>query len=166
MTFEQRMMADLGFAPEAPEAVAGTDLIKVDAATLAKTFGVTTRQITALATDGVVIKTARATFDLLASTRNYIEKLRKPDGGAKERLTLAQAELAELKLQESRAALLPASAVEREWAGILRDVRAAMLAVPTRVQQHSASISLATIGTIDHEIRCALQQLTLERIDP
>jgi phage terminase Nu1 subunit (DNA packaging protein) len=159
MNFEQKMMADLGFAPEATELDAGSTTLKVDAATLAKVFGVTTRQITALATDGVVVKRARATFDLLASTQNYIEKLRKPDGGSKERLTAAQADLAELKLQEFRAALLPASTVEREWANILRDVRAGCLAITNRVQQHLPHLTAHDAATLDSEVRAALSQL-------
>lgn len=131
----------------------------VDAATIANVFGVTTRHVAMLAKDGVVVKRARASFDLLASTSNYIEKLRKPDGGSKERLTAAQADLAELKLQESRAALLPASTVEREWANIMRDVRAGCLAITARVQQHLPHMSAQDVATLDSEIRAALKQL-------
>jgi phage terminase Nu1 subunit (DNA packaging protein) len=159
MTLDQNILADLGFGPEAPENDTGSDFDSVDALTLAKVFGVTTRQIAALATDGVVVKRARARFDLIASCRNYITKLRKPDGGAKERLTLAQAELAELRLQESRAALLPASAVEREWANIMRDVRAGCLAITTRAQQRLPHLTAHDAATLDSEIRAALSQL-------
>jgi phage terminase Nu1 subunit (DNA packaging protein) len=159
MNFDQQMMVDLGFEADATENDAGSDFDSVDAATLAKAFGVSTRQIAMLATDGIVVKRARARFDLLASTRNYIEKLRKPDGGSKERLTAAQADLAELKLQESRAALLPASTVEQEWAGILRDVRAGCLAITARVQQQLPHLTAHDAATLDSEIRTALSQL-------
>jgi phage terminase Nu1 subunit (DNA packaging protein) len=51
------------------------------------------------------------------------------------RLARAQADLAELKAAKQRGSLLDAEAVENEWSGILRTVRAGMLAVPSRVAQ-------------------------------
>jgi terminase small subunit / prophage DNA-packing protein len=159
MNYEQKMMADLGFAPEATELDAGSDLIKVDAATLAKAFGVTTRQITALATDGVVVKTARATFDLLASTQNYIEKLRKPDGGSKERLTAFQADLVELKLNQQRGELVPVAQVQHRWASILQQVKAVMLGVPAKIQADLPHLTVFDAETIDKRIRAALTDL-------
>jgi phage terminase Nu1 subunit (DNA packaging protein) len=126
---------------------------------LAQTLGLTVRAVNQLAVSGVVVKLGRGSYDLQASVNRYIATLRKPDGGSKERLTAAQADLAELKLQESRAALLPASTVEREWAGILRDVRAGCLAVTARVQQHLPHLTAHDAATLDSEIRAALSQL-------
>ena len=65
------------------------------------------------------------------------------------RLARAQAELAEAKLARQRGALLEADAVEREWADVLRTVRAGMLAVPSRVAQrlpHLTAHDVAEIG--------------------
>jgi predicted RecA/RadA family phage recombinase len=49
------------------------------------------------------------------------------------RLASAQADLAELTAAEKRGELLDAAEVERRWGGVLRTVRAGMLAVPSRI---------------------------------
>ena len=148
------------------EAVPSTAQIEATAAlspvslpVLAETLGLTVRAVNQLAVTGVVVKVSRGRYDLQASVCSYIATLRKPGGGNKERLTAAQADMAELKLQESRAALLPASTVEREWAGILRDVRAGCLAITARVQQHLPHLTAHDAATVDSEIRAVLSQL-------
>jgi terminase small subunit / prophage DNA-packing protein len=159
MKTENEMLADLGFAPETLPSEATAALPPVSLPVLAETLSLSVRAVNQLAVAGVMVKLGRGRYDLAASCRNYIATLRKPDGGSKERLTAAQADLAELKLQESRAALLPASTVEREWAGILRDVRAGCLAVTARVQQHLPHLTAHDAATLDSEIRAALSQL-------
>ena len=144
--------------PTAPNEATGA-LPPVSLPVLAETLGLTVRAVNQLAVTGVVVKVSRGRYDLQASVSRYIATLRKPDGGNKERLTAAQADLAELKLQESRAALLPVSAVEQEWAGILRDVRAGCLAITARVQQRLPHLTAHDAATIESEIRTALQQL-------
>jgi phage terminase Nu1 subunit (DNA packaging protein) len=53
------------------------------------------------------------------------------------RLARAQADLVEVKVAKQRGELLDAAAVETEWSGVLRYVRAGMLAVPSRVAQRA-----------------------------
>ena len=51
------------------------------------------------------------------------------------RLAAAQADIAETKAAKLRGSLVDAAEVEAEWSGVLRTVRAGMLAVPSRVSQ-------------------------------
>lgn len=75
------------------------------------------------------------------------------------RLLREQADHAALKNAEKRRELLPAAQVEREWASVLRDVRAAMLALPSRIQQRLGHLTAAEIDAIDREIRDVLAEV-------
>lgn len=75
------------------------------------------------------------------------------------RLAAAQADLAELKAARMRGELVEAGAVEAEWSGILRTVRAAMLAVSSRVAARLPHLSRMDVAEIDAEIRAALTDL-------
>ena len=73
------------------------------------------------------------------------------------RLAKAQADSQELKNAALRGAVLDAGAVEREWAAILRTVRAGMLAVPpSRAAQRLPHLTTHDVAAIDHEVRAVL----------
>jgi phage terminase Nu1 subunit (DNA packaging protein) len=75
------------------------------------------------------------------------------------RLARAQADLAELKAAKQRGLLLDAAAVETEWSGVLRTVRAGMLAVPSRVAQRLPHLTPHDVAEIDAEVRAALIEI-------
>ena len=75
------------------------------------------------------------------------------------RLAAAQADLAELKAERERGGILDADAVEREWSGVLRTVRAGMLAVPSRVAQRLPHLSAHDVAEIDQEVRAVLAEI-------
>jgi phage terminase Nu1 subunit (DNA packaging protein) len=75
------------------------------------------------------------------------------------RLASAQADLAELKAAEKRRELLDAAEVERTWGGVLRTVRASMLAVPSRIGARLPHLTAADIDEIDREVRDALGEV-------
>jgi phage terminase Nu1 subunit (DNA packaging protein) len=75
------------------------------------------------------------------------------------RLAKEQADKTALANAKARGELLPAAEVEREWAAILRDVRAAMLALPSRLQQKLPHLSAHDVAMIDREIRDVLAEL-------
>lgn len=131
----------------------------VTRATLAKALGLTTRAVNELVTNGVAVKTGRGEYDMIASVANYIEKLRKPDGSAKDRLTTAQADLAELKLAAESHKLLDSMQVQSTWEATLRELRAAMLAIPNRIQSELGNLSAHDIAAIDRNIRETLTEL-------
>jgi phage terminase Nu1 subunit (DNA packaging protein) len=68
--------------------------------------------------------------------------------------------LAELKAAEKRRALLDAAEVEREWSGVLRTIRAGMLAVPSRIGARLPHLTAADVDEIDREVRAVLTELT------
>jgi len=77
-----------------------------------------------------------------------------------EKIRLANAQAVKIELQnaQARQELLPAKAVEAEWSAVLRDVRAAMLALPSRLQQRLPHLTKHDTATIDEEIRDALTE--------
>jgi phage terminase Nu1 subunit (DNA packaging protein) len=75
------------------------------------------------------------------------------------RLAAAQANLAEIKAAKMRGELVEAAAVETEWAGVLRTIRAGLLAVPSRVAARLPHLSKHDVAEIDQEIRAALGEI-------
>lgn len=139
----------------------------ITAATLARYFGVTTRAIGDLV-KRKVIEGKGADFDLEDCTRramNHYRALAQGRGGEADvgraahqraRLAKAQAELVETKGRKLRGELVEASAVEAEWSGVRRTVRAGMLAVPSRCQQRLPHLTAHDVVEIDAEVRAAL----------
>jgi len=78
---------------------------------------------------------------------------------ARGRLANAQARLALAKLHKLSGELVDAAEVEAEWSGVLRKVRAALLAVSSRVAQRLPHLTKHDISEIDAEIRAALSEL-------
>ena len=74
------------------------------------------------------------------------------------RLAKTNAEKAEPPNAKARSELIPAVEVEREWAAVLRSVRAAMLALPSRVAQRLGHPSPHDVAEIDREVRDALRK--------
>lgn len=75
------------------------------------------------------------------------------------RLVREQADAIALKNQQSRRELIPATEVEREWANVLRTVRASILAVPPRLRQTMPHLTAHDIAALDSELRQALEDL-------
>ena len=75
------------------------------------------------------------------------------------RLASAQADLAELKAAEKRGAMLDAAEVEWIWGGVLRTVRASMLAVPSRIGARLPHLTVLDIDEIDRKVRDALTEV-------
>ena len=142
----------------------------ISEAELADLLGITSRQIRNLAADGVAKKAGPARYELRASVRAYAESLRAkasrgrvkaddPELRAERlRLAAAQAEKVELSNSRTRGELIPAREVEAAWAGILREVRAAMLAIPSRVNQSLPHLTAHDLGALDREIRDTLAE--------
>jgi len=59
----------------------------------------------------------------------------------------------------ARGELAPLAEVEREWAGVLRDVRAALLALPSRAAARLGHLTPHDLSTLDHKVRAILLEL-------
>jgi terminase small subunit / prophage DNA-packing protein len=144
--------------------------IEVGAPELASYLGITARTVTDHARTGVVIRLEPGVYDLLESVRSYCKHMRErmsSDELTQERIrqTREAADQLAIKNAKSKSELLSASAVEHEWAGILRDVRAGCLAIPTRVQQRLSNLSAEDVAAIDREVRDVLKNLGGENVD-
>lgn len=131
---------------------------------LAEFFGTVERTINLLAQRDVLSRLANNRFDTAESTRRYIEFVRRSRGSAeldaeKLRLVSEQADREAIRNATARGDLVEATAVERRWTDILRQVRSALLAVPSRVAGRAGHLTPADLEIIDREIRDALQEM-------
>ncbi len=147
-------------------------LVEGDGEDLAAWLGLSPRQVTRLVKDGRAVRVGRNRYDLQASVRSYCEWLRDQTPGGRpatgdartrlseerERLVREQADAVALKNAQARGELVPAGEVEREWSGLLRNVRAAMLAVTPRIQARLAHLTAEDVNVIDREVRDALTE--------
>lgn len=130
-------------------------------------------RVSALAREGRIPRRADGNFDLKPAVRGYIDSLRMKTGGStlasnpelnaeKIRLARANAEKVEAANARARGELAALSDVEREWAGILRDVRAALLALPSRAAARLGHLTPHDVKTLDSEVRAVLEELANE----
>lgn len=139
---------------------------------LAGLFGITRQRVSELVRSGVLSRVGPARFDLAVSVKVYCAHLRehasrvgRPLQGGDElkaerlRLTKAQAEAQEAKNRLAAGEMVSGEAVAREWQSVLRDVRAAVLAVPSRYGATMPYLGPNDIAALDREIRGALEGL-------
>lgn len=144
---------------------AGLDPISAELTTkeAADLFGIGIRTVQVLLSKGTLQRTASGYLDTRDSVRAYLAFCRRGAGESLEteklRLMREQADKVELQNQKIRGELLPAADVEHEWATALRDLRAALLALPSRVHARLPHLSTHDIQIIDREIRDALTEL-------
>ncbi len=139
----------------------------VDAAKLAEWLGLTPNRVSALARDGVIPRTADKRFNLQAAIRAYCEHARAGATGrrvdselAAEKLRAAKATAEKLELQNAKARgdLLDGKQVANEWRSIITDLRAAVLAVPSRVASR-VGLDRAATAALDFEIRDSMEAI-------
>ena len=143
---------------------------RISTADLCDMWGITSGMMTQLVRRGIAVRIGHGAFDLAASTHNYMTHLRAVAAGrggeddqlrlTKERARLAseQADAQALKNAALRGELVKAEDVERAWGDVLRQVRARILAVPSRLRQ-SLPLAPTDAEMIDRELRDALQEI-------
>ena len=139
-------------------------------AELAQLLGVTARTVTDLARRGIAVRDGNR-YAVAESVRRYCAHLRELANGRggegavasataqRARLAKAQADLAETKNAAMRGELVSAAEVEAEWSGILRGVRAGLLAVPSRCAARLGHLTTHDVAEIDAEVRAALAEV-------
>lgn len=139
---------------------------------LAALLGITRQAVAEKVRSGILKRVSRATFAYPDAVRDYCAHLREHAGRAgrpakggdgvkqaTERLRAAQAELAEAKAAAARGELVEAAAVKREWSNLLRDLRNALLAVPSRCGASLPHLTATDVATVEREIHKALEGL-------
>ncbi len=126
--------------------------------------------LTELKRRGIASSHGRDAWDLDATVTAYVRHLRGTASGRggeehvanltaeRARLAKEQADAQALKNAALRGELVPAADVERAWGDVLRQVRARILAVPSRLRQ-SLTLAPADADLIDRELREALTEL-------
>lgn len=142
----------------------------VTAAELGEWLNLSPARLHALAREGVIPRQA-GRFELRPAIRAYVEHIRAGQKGrltsnpdlAAQKLRIAEEQADKLAIAnaKTRGELLDSKAVAASWARVLVDVRAAMLAIPQRVAGRCA-LDRTTAGTLDEEIRAALEALADE----
>lgn len=137
----------------------------VNAATLADMIDLTEARVVALARSGAIPRVSAGRYDQREAVRAYIRYVRANPLGRKtadpaladerRRLVGEQADREAHRNAVARGELVAAADVKTEWESILTDVRAALLAVPSRVPE----LDRATVDRLDREIRSALEAL-------
>lgn len=129
-------------------------------------LGITPTAIRELASQGIVKRIGRGSYDLDASVTAYCAHLRQGASGrggelANERARLAreQADAAAMKNRQLRGELVDVAEVERTWLASVRTIRAGVLALPTRVQQRLPHLTAFDVAEIDAEARLVLTEL-------
>lgn len=134
---------------------------------LADFLGLVPRTVRELAERGVIPKLGKNSYPLRESVRAYCASIRETASARSSSPNLTASRLRESqeradKLAFTNAAMrrefVPAKDVEHEWASILRDVRSAMLAIPSRIQSRLVTLSSRDIEIIDREIRNVLEE--------
>jgi phage terminase Nu1 subunit (DNA packaging protein) len=166
-------LSGLDDAPGHPEPSAARQpsMDRISEADLADLIGVSTRRIRALASEGVIMRVGRgaAAFDRRDAVRAYCASMRdKASRGVAvmdelktEKIRQAREAADKLALQNAaaRRELVPATEVQATWSGILRDVRASLLAVPSRCGAKLPHLTPHDVSEIDAELKAALEGL-------
>ncbi|MCX7567125.1 hypothetical protein OS189_12300 [Sulfitobacter sp. F26169L] len=138
-------------------------------AEIADWLGLTSSRVNQLARDSILPRVDAPggfAFPLKQSVQAYAEHLRNRSvrssdprlADEKLRVAAGQADKLDIQNQKSRAELIPAAAVRAEWLAVAADLRARLLAVPSRV---AAKLSLDRPATaaLDVELRRAMETL-------
>lgn len=145
--------------------VAQTDL-EITSHELADLIGVGIDQIGSLSKKGATARVAKGRYFQRASVHAYCEHLRKLADGRgtdafqaeRQRATKAQADQRELALAQQAGKLIKADEVQDGLERLLADLRAAILAVPTRM----TDLAPQARAKLDRELRDTLEGLSLE----
>jgi len=139
-------------------------------ADLGEWLGLTSSRVNQLARDSILPRVDAPggfAFPLKASVQAYAEHLRNRSvrssdprlADEKLRVAAGQADKLQIQNDKSRGELIPAAAVRAEWLSVAADLRARLLAVPSRV---AAKLSLDRPATaaLDVELRRAMEALS------
>ena len=133
-------------------------------------LGVSGRVVPDLAQRGIIDRAERGRYPVAESIAAYCGHIREQAAGRSdssasltaERIRVAKAQGDKLELANAiaRNEVVSAREVESGWASILRDVRAALLAVASRCGATLPHLTPHDVAAIDGEIRSALEALS------
>lgn len=141
---------------------------------IAKLLDLSERRVQQLSREGVIPKAQRGQYDLIAAVRGYVRYLRDqavqaqagaPDyASERARYIRARADLAEMKAEEKRRALIAADEVETAWIAVLALLRTRLLALPDRLAPQA--FEQLTVGDTRNLIRAAIREVLDDLSEP
>ncbi|SIN74354.1 Phage DNA packaging protein, Nu1 subunit of terminase [Vannielia litorea] len=143
----------------------------VTAGELGDWLGLTANRVHALGRDGVLPRSPEKRYPLRASVAAYCDHARSLAKGkaadnalAEEKVRLAREQADKIALQNAaaRGELLDSREVANEWRSVVVDLRAAILAVPSRVASRLGFDRKET-AALDSEIRDAMEAIADDR---
>ena len=158
-----RIFSELALEGETIHRIGGKDLCAL--------LELSSGALTDLKKKGIAVHLSHDTYDLTATVRNYVVHLRGIAAGwgtadqaaslttERARLAKEQADAQALKNAKARNELVEAAQVGRAWADVLRQVRARVLAVPSRLRGDLSQADPAIFLAIDRALRDALTEL-------
>lgn len=156
-----------GLAPERPGEAPQTP---ISTRQLCALLALTRPALDALRERGIAVHLGPGKYAMEPTITAYVQHLRGVASGRggeeqvisltaeRARLAREQADAVAIKNEVARGELVPAVEVERVWGDVLRQVRARILAVPSRLRQ-SLTLSAVEVDAIDRELREALVEL-------
>ncbi|WP_424989720.1 DNA packaging protein [Fluviibacterium sp. S390] len=158
-----RILSELPLEGDAVHRIGGKDLCTL--------LDISSGALSELKAKGIAVHLSHDAYDLCATVGGYVRHLRAmaaqwgtEDQAAnltaeRARLAKEQADAQALKNGVARAELVKADEVVREWAEVLRKIRAGVLAVPARLRGEIPDLTAAELEKIDREIRSTLEGL-------
>ena len=145
----------------------------VSAADLGEWLGLSAPRVSALAREGRILRRPDGRYDLKAAVRGYTESLRRKSGSSalaqnpdlnEQKVRLARESADKVALQNARARgeMIPSAEVAKAWAEIMADLRAALLALPSRVAGR-AGLDRRAAAVLDAELRAAMESIADDR---
>jgi phage terminase Nu1 subunit (DNA packaging protein) len=142
-------------APEGENDYRAAAISVLSAAALGELLGCSDRNIRDLTKRGILVAVGKNRYDVAASVPRYCEHLRTLATGRGGEAAIATGTAARAK----RGSMVDCAQVQAEWSSILSDIRARLLAVPSRAAQRLPHLGAHDVGEIDAEVRAALQEL-------
>ncbi len=157
-----KIFSELPLGKEPLHTVGGKDLCEL--------FDISPAALTDLKKRGIAVHLSHDTYDLTATTCAYVQHLRGMAAGwgtgdqtanltsERARLAKEQADAQAIKNAKLRGELVEASEVERTWADALRQLRARIMAVPSRLRSELPDIDPQAIDAMDRALRATLTE--------
>lgn len=156
---------------ELPLGDGGAKVHRIGGADLCELLGISPAMLSELKKRGIAVHMGRDAYDLAQTVHGYVTHLRGTASGRggedhvntltaqRARLAKEQADAQALKNGKLRGELVEAAEVERTWSDVLRQVRARVLAVPSRLRADLPGTDSSVFHAIDRALRDALTEL-------
>ena len=146
-------------------------VLRIGGADLCDLLGISPAMLSELKKRGIAIHYGKDAYDLAETVRAYVTHLRGTASGRggeehvtsltaeRSRLAKEQADAMAIKNAKLRGELVEAEQVERAWSDTLRQVRARLMAIPSRLRADLPQIDQTAVTAFDRALRDTLTEV-------